>query len=141
VLQEIPLEPLLAVRREHQDVFDRFRWALRKAVSERLMADPASPAAISLEIQRDLIDPELARIRTHLSSANQLLVRKSGVSLGVGALVTTCGLLTGLLPLAALGIGAMATGVVVPVHQRLDKSAEVQMSDMYFLWQATGHAR
>jgi hypothetical protein len=58
----------------------------------------------------------------------------------VGALVTTCGLLSGILPIAAVGVTAMASGIVLPAHARIDKGSEIELSEMFFLWKALDHA-
>lgn len=141
VLHKIPIDVLLDIRRDDGDLFERFRASLRTAISERLKATPgANPSAIADEIRQDVIEPELARIRGHLRAADRLLARKSGIQLGVGAMLTTCGLLSGLLPITILGVGAIASSVVIPAQRRMETAADVEMSDMFFLWKALGHA-
>lgn len=140
VLHKIPIETLLKIRLDESGHFERFRDSLRRALGEQLKLQPERRTIeLANEITRDVIEPELRQIRRRLKAADSALQRKTGISLGVGALLTTCGLLTGFAPAAVLGIGTMAGGLVVPAQQYVDKRADVELSDMFFLWKAMQH--
>lgn len=141
VLSALPVETLIEIRNDEAEYFGRFRDSLRKAINERLRAETAAdPQRIARDIREDLIEPELRRIRARLKKADDSLMRKTGMAMGVGTLITTCGLATGLLPATILGAATIAGGLVVPYQQDVDKRADIELSDMFFLWRAIQHA-
>lgn len=95
VLNKVPIETLLRLRRDEGDAFQQFRNSLRKAATERLRDGSSDSARLAEDIRRDMIEPELARIRQRLASAERALGRKAAVGFGLGSLVTVCGLLAG----------------------------------------------
>jgi hypothetical protein len=142
VLEDISIADLLKIRDQEADAFEIFRARLRNAIGERLRIQPGSDArAVAEKIKQDVIVPELHSIRRRLTKAQSTLAKKMGLGTGVGTLVTSCGLLTGLFPVALTGIGIVATASVIPGQQYFERKAEVEMSDMYFLWQALQHAK
>lgn len=137
VLQSLPVETILNVRRDEHDSFQRFRDALRTAISDRVRLQPdANVEKLAEEIQRDVLEPRLRDIEVRLRTAQRALLKKAGVAVGVGAMLTTCGLLAGLVPVA-LGAATIAGGVIVPSQQYVDKKADIELSDMFFLWRLT----
>jgi hypothetical protein len=133
---------LIKIRRENGQYFDAFRLALRTAAQEYVTsaADGTSPSMISSQIQGDLIEPELIRIRRELRISADILSRKSLISLPIGSLATAVGLL-GKTPLVAVGAAAViaAAGIsnlVIDYKKYVDDKRNVLMSDMYFLWNA-----
>ena len=140
VLENADIGAILKIREQEADAFEIFRARLRVAIEERLKLSPDDGAAVLAErIKQDVILPELYSIRRRLKKAQSSLAKKSGLGIGVGTLVTSCGLLTGLLPLAVVGVGLVAGAGVVPGQQYLDKKGEVELSDMFFLWHALQH--
>jgi hypothetical protein len=142
ILEKVPTAELIKIRRENADTFDRFRHALRAAAIERLQQDPeAASAKIAVEIRRDIVDPRLDEIRATLKSAEKLLLKKSSLGIFLGALATSCGLISGVLPPLAISAGVAATlGVVGTASSKhLETKSEISLQDMYFLWQAVGH--
>ncbi len=128
---------LIAIRRDEQEYFNRFRDSLTKTIKERLKVDPDSgPLKLADELREDLIEPRLRDLSARLSAAQRLMTKKSSVGLFLGAVSTTCGILSGLDPhLACMG----GTGVAIAcagtaTAKFLDESRDVQMDDMYFLW-------
>ncbi len=142
ILEKVPTAELIRIRRENADTFDRFRHALSAAAREQLRQDPvAGSVKIAAEIRRDILDPKLDEIRATLKSAEKLLLKKSSLGIFLGALATTCGLVSGVLPSVALSAGVAATLAVVgsASAKHLETKAETSLQDMYFLWQAVGH--
>ena len=149
-LEGVPISELLKVRADEAEAFQRFRDALRLAIKERLRLEPTVEAeGIADEIRDDLIEPELRRIRTRLTSAKTALAKQVGVSAVVGGLLTTCGLLIGwsadslvqaVAPAISAGVGAAAKGAEGRVQWKIASDRDVEMSDMFFLWKALSHA-
>jgi hypothetical protein len=143
VLEGIPTRDLIAIRQKESEYFENFRTALRRAAQERISLVPsATSAAIADQVKTDIVDPELAKIKTRLAASESSLVRKVGVGLFLGAVATTCGILFPLSPAAALsaGTGTALTATAAAALKHLDTKEEVSLSDMYFLWKAAGHA-
>jgi hypothetical protein len=141
ILQGVDPEILLKIRNDERDKFGAFRYSLRTAIKERLReSDATDPKEIAQEIRRDVIDPALNKIERTLNGARSALLRKGAVSVGVGALATTCGLLTANPLLIGSGLGtAMLT--VPDVKKYIDEARDVSLSDMYFLWRAQKHVK
>jgi hypothetical protein len=143
VLEGIPTADLINIRRDEAPYFLNFRNALRRATEERLKLNSSdSGLTIAEEIQADIIEPQLEKIRANLAAAERSLVKKTSVGIFLGAVGTTCGLLSGILPAMAIGAGvASALGTTgVAASKYLDDQKEVSLNDMYFLWKATEHA-
>jgi hypothetical protein len=87
-----------------------------------------------------VIDAALNEIKRRLDAARETLVKKAGVSIGVGALATTCGLLTANPLMITAGVGPAIWSSVGAVHKYIEERRDVSMSDMYFLWKAQQHA-
>ena len=67
ILENIPVETLVRIRLSEQTTFERFRYALRTAIGERLQSSAESNSqAIAEQIRGDLIEPELQRIGDRL---------------------------------------------------------------------------
>ena len=66
-LDGIPLETLLEIRRDERDHFERFRDSLRLAIAERIRSGSSEdPEQLADEIRKDVIEPELRKIRGRL---------------------------------------------------------------------------
>jgi hypothetical protein len=141
ILQGVDPEILLKIRHDERDHFDAFRNSLRTAINERLRESAATdPKGIAQEIRSDVIDPALNDIERRLNAARSALLRKGAVSVGVGALATTCGLLTANPILIGSGF-ATAMTTVAHVNKYIEEDRDVSLSDMYFLWRAQKHAK
>jgi hypothetical protein len=138
---------LIKFRKTEGECFERFQSALRTAINERIKTASSPTAAVyAREIKRDVIDPELRRIRDRLASSRTLAVRSTATGLGLGAVAATVGLFT---PLNANPIGAGLTvgGAITMGASSLKKAVDdhlairrdVSLSDMYFLWKAHQH--
>jgi hypothetical protein len=142
-LAHLPVRELIAVRTAEGAAFETFRSTLTKAaremVTNRRVNNPRDAAA---DIVRDLVEPELARLKQRLRTAQRALARKRAVSITLAGLTTTCGFLLGIGPVVAgaAGVGTLISGVGSAASKYLDEKQSVELSDMYFLWKALGHA-
>lgn len=72
----IPVAALIKLRRTEGDCFERFKSALRTAISERVKtASSLTADRYAREIKSDVIDPELRRIRATLRASRALAAR------------------------------------------------------------------
>lgn len=141
VLDGIEPELLLRIRSEEQVEFEAFRNSLRAAIRERLRStDQDNAVDIALEIKSDLIEPALNDIGRRLARARNAIEKKAGLSVGLGALITTCGILTANPLITTTGVGTMAT-TVGAAHKYIEERRDIALSDMYFLWHAQRHAQ
>jgi hypothetical protein len=139
VLSGVPPSELLRLRSEEQDAFTRFRQALSQAITERIASQKANNgSAVASEVFRDLIEPALANIHDRLRRAQRALAKKAVISLSLGALATTCGLLSATSVLVAAGFGGVL-GALNAEHKFIDEQKEVELSDLYFAWLARAH--
>jgi hypothetical protein len=147
IAKEIPVSSLIKLRKDEADAFERFQVALRTAVKDRLATASSSNAKdLAREIKRDVIDPELRKIREKLKASRSLTVKSAGTGMALGVAAATVGLLT---PLHAnpIGTGLVVGGAITLGASSLKKAVddylavkrEVSLSDMYFLWQAHRH--
>jgi hypothetical protein len=142
VLRNVPIDTLVRLRTDEHDAFTRFRYRLRQAIAERARTSCDRRAIdIATEIRRDLIDPEVERIRQRLKKAEQLLAKKSAVGVTLGGMVTVCGLLAGVDPSLATvaGIGTVSTVIGAAAAKDIEERAGASLADMYFLWKASQH--
>ena len=133
---------LIKIRQENWQYFDAFRLALKTAARDFIAnaGDGVPSEDIARQIKDDVIEPELIKIRRELRISADSLTRKSAVSLPVGALATTIGLLDKF-PLVAIGGAAIVTAAgigsfLLDYKKYIDDKRGVLMSDMYFLWNA-----
>jgi hypothetical protein len=142
ILSNVSVPDLLRLRNEERDLFEKFQTSLRLAITERIRRQAASDdPGIASEIQQDVIDPELRRIRQKLLASEQLFNRKAAVTIGVGVLATVCGVLSGVgAPLAATaGISGMLAAGGTHLNKHLEERRDIAESDYYFLWRAAKH--
>jgi hypothetical protein len=143
VLNGVSAKTLASIRKQEREHFVRFQQGLKKAITERLKTAGSERAeALAREIEQDLIQTNLNLIRDRLAASEKTLLRKASVGVFLGGLTTTCGLLCGVLPPAALSAGAgaaiVATGAASAKY--LDDRQETELNDMYFAWKAVQHA-
>jgi hypothetical protein len=124
---------LIRVRREEALSFERFRESLRLAIQDRLKTSQAAPAQLATEIVDDVVNPALNDIQQRLNAAREILAKKSAISIGVGAISTTVGLIAGMPLLLPAGV---AWALLPGQHymKYLEEKREIELSGMYFLW-------
>lgn len=141
VLRNADPELLIRIRQDEAEHFIAFRDALRRAIREKLQAtSDKDPARIADEIESDLIEPQLNNIKRRLRAAQRLLVNTSAANVALGALATTCGLLTGNDLLVTTGVGGAIAAQFPTTKKYLEDRQGIALSDMYFAWQALRHA-
>jgi hypothetical protein len=142
VLDGLATKDLIKLRQDNWEYFDAFRLALQTAAQDYIRIAVAGTRAddIAAQIESDVIEPELIRLRRELRVSADILTRKSVASLPLGALATTIGLLDKI-PLVAVGgtavVAAAGIGSFLTDYKKYaDDKRSVMMSDMYFLWRA-----
>lgn len=139
-LEQVPIKELISLRLHEGDAFLAFRQALTKAAQEMIANNQcADPKAMAAKILRDVVDPELAKLRQRLHSAQNTLARKTVISLAIAGVSTLCGLQFGLNPVAVGAAGLIMSGVGSAAANYADEKQEIEMSDMFFLWKALQH--
>ncbi len=140
-LAHVPIKELMSLRLQEGDAFLAFRSALTKAVREIVASKPSSDAqTVAAEVVRDVIEPELTRLRQRLKTAQRALHRKSAISIGLAGISTLIGLQLGMNPFVAGGVGVLLSGPIGAASKYVDEKQTIEMSDMYFLWKALQHA-
>jgi acylphosphatase len=141
-LAHVPVRELMAIRAAEGASFETFRSALTKAARELVAHGKAdNPGDAAAEIMRDLVEPELARLKQRLRAAQRALAKKTALTVTLVGLTTTCGFLMGLGP-AAAGLATLTSGAGIgnAAYKYLEEKQSIEMSDMYFLWKTLGHA-
>jgi len=133
-LANIPAGTAIAIRRDEPESFNRFKAALRAAIQERIDGQERDPARIARQIESDYIAPALNDITQRLIKARA--VRRSKVEAnavaGIGMLVA--GALFQLPLLLPAGLATWSGGVLHHTKY-VEEMRDIQLSDMYFLWQ------
>ena len=84
------------MRHDEAELFSRLRTRLRAAITEQSSnLGSKDPSQLAGEIQRDMVEPELRKIKARLRASEKVLTRKSVVGLALESLVTTCGMHAG----------------------------------------------
>jgi len=137
VIDGLSITALLQLRQDENDSFELFRGALRSAVNERVAAIDLGRDARGLakEIERDVINPELRRIRLKMDTTRKRLRRNSGLAVVAGGLITSCGIAGGSGFFDA-GATVAVSGVAAAIRQASDAALNIKSHDMYFLWKA-----
>ncbi|HEY0395815.1 MAG TPA: hypothetical protein VGD01_15050 [Candidatus Elarobacter sp.] len=146
VINNVPLQVLLRLRKNERPHFERFQAALKDAVTARLAtAGDANAEKIAADIRNDIIRPRVNEIRDKLRAARNVGLASSLPGLVFGGAMATVGLLghlpQGYGPAVDVGGATLALqGSVRAVQDYLAARASVSLSDMYFLWKAEQHA-
>ena len=139
VVRGIPIERLVQLRRDERDSFERMRAAIRTAAQERLKsAGDSSADAIAGEVERDILNPAISEIRQRLKAVSIAMKKETAFGVSLGALATTCGLVTGVAPPLAAGAG-IATAIAAAARagsRRIGELQDIESSTYYFLWKA-----
>lgn len=135
VIENVPIRELIKIRKDEWPSFRAFQQSLQEAIRERVKVAAAGddPGKIAREISADLIEPALNEIDRRLESASRAFRRKALSHAFVGSAITTVGLVLQVPMVAAAGVGAL--GLTLPhLDKFFEQRQEVEMSDMYFLW-------
>jgi hypothetical protein len=141
-LEGLSTAQLIEVRLKYEDTFTRFRKRVGSFLEECVRQRVTRPADIRAKLKADLIDGELEELKSNLKRAQESLKRKSTYALGLGSLVVTIGVTTGIItPPLAFGLAATvsATSLSPGVSKYVDDMVKIKSDDMYFLMQAEAH--
>lgn len=142
ILDGIDPATLIQIRRDETPYFDNFRHKLRLAINAKLEnTSTPDPAVIANEIRQDIINPSLTEIEIRLKQAKIAMGKKAALSVTLGALATTCGVLTANPILTAAGATAAFGGSLTAGQKFIEEKRDVALSDMYFLWRALEHTK
>jgi hypothetical protein len=135
MLEGVPIADLLRIRKEEYDSFVRFRNALLLAIREQSKGSAsASPSLVARQVYQEVIQPSLADLSQRVEAAKSILERKSWSSVGIGSIASAIGEIAHIPLLLPAGIAA-ALMPLAHYHKFLDEQREIELSDMYFLWQ------
>lgn len=127
---------LIKLREEDRDQFVTFRRSLTDAIRDQIRrAGEDSPSRVGQKVVREFVEPALADIDRTLRAASRNFSRKSAQNVGVSAVMTAIGLLGGWPLLIGGGVAALS-GLAVHANQLSESKKEVELSDVYFLWNA-----
>jgi hypothetical protein len=138
VIDGMHIQTLLSLRDTQGEYFEQFRVALRTAASERLKAGTNGATAVADAIQEEIIQPALVDIDVRLRAAADTLRRKTRLTTSLSAVLTACGVYFGEPLVATAGLAAAGASVQA-VMKNLDDFHDVQLADMFFLWEAARH--
>lgn len=142
VLNGLSTAQLIEVRLKYQDTFTRFRKRLGFFLEECVRGGITGPDDVQAKLKADLIDGELAELKSDLRKAQASFRRKSAYALTLGSLVATIGVTTGIItPSVAYGLVAAvsATSLSPGVAKYVDDMVKLKSDDLYFLLQAEEH--
>ena len=140
VLKGVPVREIIAMRRDHADHYDRLRIALRHAVRARLEAGENNSEVVVRDVQADIIEPEINKIRTEMTAAKHLIQKRLARDVVVGGVATVCGFAFGMGAASLVGLLAPTALSSKPLDNYWETQRDVEMRDFYFLWKAEEHA-
>lgn len=143
-LDKIPINELISLRQYEGESFLAFQNALTRAIAEQVKLHPQeNTAAIANIIFSDIVQPEINKLNLKLKAAENILSKKTMVTITLSGLTTTCGLLLGVPTIAAgvAGLGALFSGSGAAASNFITETEELKVSDMYFAWKALDHAK
>jgi hypothetical protein len=145
VFDHLSTRDFIKMREDHQSEFEAYRSALRNAIRERLDSrkDSSSAAEIAGRIEQEYLRPGLADIERRVSGSRKALVKKTAVDLTVGTIATTVSTMASIPLMITSGVMAVGGAVqLVPmINKYIEDRSAIQMSDLYFLWQAEKEAK
>jgi len=143
VSQGATIASLIRLRHEEAEAFERFQRSLKKALLEKVRSGASDVEKVSREVQEDLIEPELRKIKDRLAGGRWLATRSSAAGVALGTATAAVGLLSA----TPFGTGVAIGGAVALAGASVTRAVEgylttrrdVMLSDMYFLWKAHSH--
>jgi hypothetical protein len=133
-MRGVPVERVLKLREEYAEEFDRFKYALRQAISEELAKSDASvDIQVSMKIRDEYITPALVDIDRRLRAAKRSMSIKVAQNVSIGLMAAGIGLVAGLPLLVSAGVAGAAASVT-HLNRLVDERKDLSLSDLYFLW-------
>lgn len=140
VLAALAPSEVIRIRQDEYEAFLAFRESLKVAIRERIQAGEAPKETVT-KIQTEHIQPALVDIANRLRSAERSFTRKASLSVAVGGLMTTVGVLSASPLLLDAGVAATAASPLVAAHKYFEERGSIEVSDMYFLWRLHREAK
>lgn len=131
---------LMRLRNREEDSFILFRSALTKAIYEYKGNETELTERSAKQIYGDILQPQLAKLDSKVSSARRTLLKKTTAQLATWTAAISIGLYLGFLPsgIAAAAAALGLTKVLADMGQEFlikrDVEEEVRQEEMYFLW-------
>lgn len=137
VLNEISMRDFLKLREDERPYFEKFRTALKRAIRQELSsAETAAPAQVARSVVEDIVKPGLNDIECRIRSGRRALVKKTSLNVSVGATTVSIGMLDKMPLIIPVGAAAIAASLSF-ASKYIDKRSALEISDYYFLWQAS----
>jgi hypothetical protein len=135
VLSNVPIKEVLRYRDDNRASFEKFRSALRSAITEQIEETGSdSPQAIADKVVATRVQPELADLETKLVGIKKTLARKIGANVAVTGAAVSVGAIENVPLIIAATAAASATSVYQTVNKSIDSKRKAVESGWYFLW-------
>lgn len=136
VIEGLSTKDIIKLREDERPAFDRFQSALTHAIHEHMVKMQGEDARIiARTVVEEYVRPELADIERRLTAIKKAMTSKTGFTIAVGTTLATVGILDAIPLIVTTGAAAAATALS-HVNKYIDDKTAIQLSDMYFLWQA-----
>jgi len=135
----VPIDVIVKLRKEEPDVFLQYRAAIAKIVRECGKEKTQLSEKDARDISRDILEPELARLRIQANTIRRAGLRKAAVKTAASFVAVGLGLYGSLLPseLAELFKLTGGVGLLSQIGESLgliEKTpGEIKNQDLYFL--------
>jgi hypothetical protein len=139
VFSNLNVSDFLKLREDERPAFENFRKGLRDQIQSQLGSAVRGETAtnIARDVEDDYIRPGLAEIEQRIRGSRKALIKKSGLSFGIGTSVATIGAVSSV-PMMIAG-SVIALGSTVPLAPLIgsyidEVNKEIPMHKLYFLW-------
>jgi hypothetical protein len=140
IIEAVPLDDLVALRRTEHDAFLVYRDTLRHVIQDRIAGGTVPTDREAAEMYEDLIQPSLNKMRAKVTSIRRSLAKKTGRNVLITAGLVAVGVFSGLLPadvvplVTAVGGFNIARDVLDSLASAGSASSELRSENLYFLW-------
>jgi hypothetical protein len=139
LLNEVPIDTVMKLRKEEPDAFLQYRAAIAKIIREYANDKTTLSEKDAKNISRDILEPELARLRTQANTIRRAGIRKVTAKAIASFVAVGLGAYGGLLPsdLASLLTAAGGVSLLSQIGEAvglIEKSpGEIKNQNLYFL--------
>jgi hypothetical protein len=140
IIEGVPLEELVAVRRSEHDAFLVYRDTLKDIIRNHVAEHPALSGREAQQMYEDVVQPSLNRMKAKASSIRRSLVEKTGRDVVITGGLVGVGVFSGLLPadlaplVGAVGGFSIAKDVLASLASLRSTPGELRNENLYFLW-------
>jgi|GEM_PF-5092005 len=139
LLNEVPIDIAIKLRKEEPDAFELYRTTIAKIIRECSKENPRLSEKDAKKVSSDILEPGLARLRIQANSIRRAGRKKLAAKILGSSAVIGMGLYAGVFPPNLAGVLTMA-GTVTLLSQigeaiaLIEKNpAEIKSHDLYFL--------